>query len=369
MKIKPRYFFLAFLPLCCQEKSDIPRFDFEVENITIPIDERYLNTYMEWHPFLQSGMSKLIAYNPKMHSLDFFDLEKQLAVGQVMLAKDGPDAIGEVKGVFWHNRDSIFLYERGKIHISDSLGHLVNSLNLFEINNWNWGNQGEPSLNYYFKLFYCEKSKTIPIFTTYNNHFQKDQANLSLVSLLDLKQEKYTPLPIMHQPFFGAEEGQVGFITNLGFYGKLEDRLIFNYQYGEDIFGLAADNSISKSKLGGFILPLVDQNRIDEHAIANTHYLAPIPDPWRGVIYRFTWNPPGVGKEPTFLEKGVSISVFDSDLEKLGDFPLPDYLYQINNWFVSKNGLYINLAHPKNETLTENELVFHLLKPETSKSK
>jgi hypothetical protein len=49
-------------------------------------------------------------------------------------------------------------------------------------------------------------------------------------------------------------------------------------------------------------------------------------------------------------------------LKKLQHYSLPDYTYQINNWFVTKKGLFLNLAHPANPTLKENTLEFHVVK-------
>ncbi len=102
-------------------------------------------------------------------------------------------------------------------------------------------------------------------------------------------------------------------------------------------------------------------DNIDEHAIENPHFLTPIPDNYRNLVYRGIWDSPDPSlPESGFTEKKISISVFDFDLNLISNYSLPNYTYQINNWFVNENGLYLNYAHPRNQKVSENYLVFHI---------
>jgi len=88
-----------------------------------------------------------------------------------------------------------------------------------------------------------------------------------------------------------------------------------------------------------------------------------MPDKWRNLVYRFKWNKPSVkNNERGFLDKQLSVEVFDQNLRFISEILLPDYKYQINNFFVNENGLYINVAHPKNPNLSDDFLSFHLYK-------
>jgi hypothetical protein len=42
----------------------------------------------------------------------FFDLAKNEFRHHIQLAHQGPNAVGEIEGLFWHTSDSIFAYER-----------------------------------------------------------------------------------------------------------------------------------------------------------------------------------------------------------------------------------------------------------------
>jgi hypothetical protein len=226
---------------------------------------------------------------------------------------------------------------------------------------FNFDGGGEPSINFYFKLRYQPVSKSIAFFIVYHNTDQKSKGNLPLIGSLNLKTLETNYLPVYHTDFFKENDGNVGFVTYLGFNNFLEGNMIFNYQYQSNIYSLNTKGKLKEGKEVKHILPLINLDNIDSHAITNTHYLSPIPDPWRKLIYRFNWEAPIKGKEISFLEKKTSLTVFDSELKKLQHYSLPDYTYQINNWFVTKKGLFLNVAHPAKPDLQENILEFDVI--------
>ena len=147
----------------------------------------------------------------------------------------------------------------------------------------------------------------------------------------------------------------------------MADEMIYNFQYESTLFSLndktneTLESTSHEMKFIPELLSLEDPSAFDLHAIDNPHFLTPIPDNWRNIIYRGTWDSPDKSlADHGFTEKALSISVFDSKMSFISKFSLPNYTYQINNWFVNENGLYLNLAHPKNEKLTEEFLIFHV---------
>ena len=353
-------FVLIPLVFSCSSTTNDGNLSINVEKIQIPIDENFLNTYQILDSYYENEESKLLAYNETRHSFDVFSLDKQSTLSQIPLEREGPDGIDKVDGLDYYNEDSIFLYSRGKLYISTIEGKISKVHSLYELFNFDGG--GEPSINFYFKLRYNPVSKSVAFFIVYHNTDQKSKGNLPLIGLLNLETLKTNYLPIYHSDFFKRNEGNVGFVTYLGFNDFLDGSMIYNFQYQSNIFCLSTEGNLNKGKEVKHILPLINLDNIDSHAINNTHFLSPIPDPWQKLIYRFNWEAPIKGKEISFLKKKTSLTVFDSKLKKLQHYSLPDYTYQINNWFATKKGLFLNLAHPANPALKENTLEFHVVK-------
>lgn len=350
---------LIFVIFSCSSTTHEENLAINVEKIQIPIDENFLNTYQIWDPYYKNEESKLLAYNEKRHSFDLFSLDKKSIINQIPLEREGPDGIDKIDGLDYHNEDSIFLYSRGKLYISSLNGKISNVHSLYKLFNFDGG--GEPSINFYFKLRYQPVSKSIAFFIVYHNTDKKSKENLPLIGLLNLKTLETNYLPIYHTDYFKENDGNVGFITYLGFNNFFDGNMIFNYQYQSNIYRLNTKGKLKEGTEVKHILPLINLENIDSHAITNTHYLSPIPDPWRELIYRFNWEEPIKGKEISFLEKKTSLTVFDSELNKIQNFSLPNYTYQINNWFVTKKGLFLNVAHPAHPDLQENILEFDVV--------
>lgn len=351
---------ITFL-ISCKESNNLDTLNFSTKKIVIKIDENYLNSYMDWHPYTTEETTMLVGYNPRMHSLDFFDLEKLQPVEQIKLEKEGPNAVGNVQGLFLHSKDSVFLFERGKLHLANEKGQVYTTFQLYDL--FGFEGKGEPNVNYYFKLKYFPENHSIPFNVTYHNSSLLEKQKSPLVNELNIRKREFKSLPIYHSRVFEKNNGRMGFITYLGFQNKLNEKYIFNFQYDPNIYSLDKNNKTEESNMNASFSPLLDESEIDSHAISNVYYLSSIPDQWRNLIYRFNWESPKEGKEVSFIEKGLSLSIFDDDLNHFMDYSLPDYTYQINNWFVWEEGLYLNVAHPKNNKVSENEIVFHILTP------
>lgn len=357
---------LCFLSFACTRKEVSTELNFEQERISIPISSGQLNSYQEFSVY-KTENNRMVGYNYLRHTLDFFDLDKQKLERSLSLASDGPNGLGQIQSLDWHNEDSIFMYERGKLHIVSSKGEKVDTFDLYEI----YGNLnlGEPVCNFYFKLNYSKETKEVYFFMINPTIDLKEKIELSLVTSLTIENKTVKQFSIKHTEHFKNLNGHVGFISYLGFSGFLKEKMIYNFQYESPIYAYSpVDGKIDQSKIHeekkiNELLTQDDSEIFDRHAIENPHFLSPAPDPWKNLIYRFTWGAPDPSLvDNGFTEKSFSISVFDSELNFIQEFSLPSYTYQINNWFVNENGIYLNVAHPKNETVSEDFLVFDVFK-------
>jgi hypothetical protein len=351
----------------CQpsQEEELP-IKYSIETIKIPISSEQLNSYQIQSNFSLNEKPVLVSYNDKRHSLDFFNLDHEESITSKNLDSDGPNGIGKIESIFVQSSDSIFVYELGKLHLLNGDLSKKQSWDLFQI----YGdlNLGIPQCNFYFKLYYDSERQSVYFFMNQMGVSLLEIAELPLMTSLNLETNEVNVLPIYHSEYFKSVAGQVGFMTYLGFYGKLDNQLIFNYQYESTIYGFQLNDeklsttSSSKVKFVPSIPQTNDPQAYDQHAIENPHYLSPIPDPWRNLIYSIVWDSPDANSYKTYLDKSQILRVFDENLELIQTVPLPDRTYQINNWFVNENGLYLNKAHPGDSLLNEDFLMFDVFK-------
>ncbi|MDF2156935.1 DUF4221 family protein [Algoriphagus sp. CAU 1675] len=365
MKINIGFFFFIVLVSCSKSKKP-DNITFDKDEIGISINSEYLNSYQ-----VQSSISNekdliLVGYNDKRHSLDFFNLDQGEVIVSKKLEFEGPNGIGKIESIFVQSSDSIFVYELGKLHLLNGDLSKNQSWDLFQI--YGELNFGIPQCNFYFKLYYDSERQSVYFFMNKMGVDPNELGDLPIMTSLNLETTEVEILPIYHSEYFKSVAGQVGFMTYLGFYGKLDSQLIFNYQYESSINAFhLEDKKLSKtSKSGLEVVPTIprtnDPQAYDQHAIENPHFLSPIPDPWRNLIYSIVWDSPDANSYKTYLDKSQILRVFDENLELIQTVPLPDRTYQINNWFVNENGLYLNKAHPGDSLLNEDFLMFDVFK-------
>ncbi|TFV92153.1 DUF4221 domain-containing protein [Algoriphagus kandeliae] len=370
--MKKAILFLFIIPLyfsCTKPDKRENPIHFSINEIKIPVSPNQLSSYPVQSNFSQKGNSILMGYNDKRHSLDFFNLNQGEVIVSKKLEFEGPSGIGKIESIFVQSSDSIFVYELGKLHLLNSDLSKRQSWDLFQI----YGNLnlGVPHCNFYFKLYYDSNHKSVYFFMNQMGVSPLEIAKLPLMTSLNLETNEVIVLPIYHSEYFKSVSGQVGFMTYLGFYGKLDNQLIFNYQYESTIYGFQLNDerltttSSSKVEFVPSIPQTNDPQAYDQHAIENPYYLSPIPDPWRNLIYSIVWDGPSdANSYKTYLDKSQVLRVFNKDLELIQTIPLPDRTYQINNWFVNENGLYLNKAHPGDSLLNEDFLMFDVFKIE-----
>ncbi|MHA7131632.1 DUF4221 family protein [Algoriphagus namhaensis] len=352
--------FIPFVVFSCSQDFQNEDLAINVERIQIPLTGNELNSYYVYSAYYKSG-EKLITYNPAMHSLDFFDLEKKAVSGNVSLDRQGPNGIGNLDALLWVAEDSIFAYERGLLYLLDEDGAVKKKYELYDA--YQNANLGEPILNFYFKLNYDKEDKTIFFFQILMNSAQSEKVGIPLISSFNVETFEVNPLPIYHSDYFAEINGDTGFLSYTGFTGFLGDNMIYNRQYESELYsyrdGTAMKSEIHENKR---VRPLISTNMdIDSHAIMETHFLSPIPDNYRKLIYRPHWGPPSAERpEKGFLDKTMKLSVFNEQLDLVYESSLPAYTYSINNWFVHSNGLYINVAHPGNTKISEDYLTFDI---------
>jgi len=360
-------FYFSLLLFSCERNKEEKKFtiNYALESLNIPISKRYLNSYQVFNTYQEDNKNKFVSYNRYTHSLNFFNLESGQIISELELEREGPSGINEILSLYFHNRDSIFIYERGYLHLMNLEGKKFRSFSLYEL--FDVEELGEPNFNFYFKLNFNQENHSSIFYLT---QFTDKESSPKIASL-NLKTMELTILPVK-APIFLSSEETTGFISYLGFVDYWKGEILYNFQYQSAIFLCNPKDGKIKEFSGNSEenpsqINLLNINstsdEFDTHAIENTNFLSVMPDKWRNLVYRFKWNKPSVkNNERGFLDKQLSVEVFDQNLRFISEILLPDYKYQINNFFVNENGLYINVAHPKNPNLSDDFLSFHLYK-------
>jgi len=92
----------CFLSFACDRKEEASELAFEQVRISIPISSDQLNNYQESSVY-KTENNRMLGFNYLRHTLDFFDLDKQIVERSQSLASDGPNALGQIQLLYWHN--------------------------------------------------------------------------------------------------------------------------------------------------------------------------------------------------------------------------------------------------------------------------
>lgn len=188
------YKIIILVFLSCNNKSIDNELNLGVKSVIIPITPNQLNSYQVFSNYSENNINKLVAYNGVKHSLDYFDLDSSKVIKSEQLFYDGPNGVGAVSSMFWHNPDSIFMFERGKLHLFTERSQKVNSIDLYHL--FADKDLGDPVFNFYFKLYYLAKEKLIFFSLIHHGANLEERASLPLVASVNIETLEVKALPI-----------------------------------------------------------------------------------------------------------------------------------------------------------------------------
>jgi len=329
-----------------------------IDTLNISLDSIAKQSYSVFT--INHKTNEFIGFNNTINALDFFSLPDQKFTKRLTLAYDGPNGISNIKGLHYHNPDSIFAYSRGKISIINEIDGQVENVNLYDIlqnNNIAF----EPAINNYFRLYFDPVSKTIPFFNIYYGEDKGYKENTPLISYLDLKSNSIQTIPYYHTESFSStnEFGHLNYPTN----SRIKNGILFvNQLYSPNTFEVNLNEKTSSP----IIKNKENQHQINRnldnwsiHAVESNFYnqLEKI----EGIgFFRFVWEKHDHStQENGFLQKELVMKLYDENYEMKNEIRLPKNTYGIYTWFVHNNEIFIQTTHPKNVAQKENEFILH----------
>ncbi|WP_296621685.1 DUF4221 family protein, partial [Marivirga sp.] len=169
----------------------------KIESVIINTDTLGIPSYPVFSHYLKYTDLHFIGYNDLLHSLDIYNLTEEKFIDRIILDSDGPKSVGPINGLYYHNKDSIFTFSRGKISLFDEGYTSFHYFDLFQIiqeQNLDF----EPIINQHFRLIYDPISKTIPLQNIFYGNKKSYAPNKNLISKLNIKENRIEEIPFTH---------------------------------------------------------------------------------------------------------------------------------------------------------------------------
>ena len=352
--------------------NDNGHYKLYIDSISIPLDSVSLSCYPVYDNFVQGEINYYVGYNDATHSLDVFDLDNQSIINHIGFDEKGPDGVFRISSFHWHNSDSIFIASDFFFYIVDSEGKVHKKISIIEENPIK--EYGLLVCNYWFTMQYDVVNECVYFFNLYSSGRRRDHLKKSVISSVSLKNNKIKSLPIINTNHYIKNAGRVGYLSWVNFSCIVDNMLIYNYQYESNIYRIDLSSFIievfdSTSRCCPTQCTILDDpNNEDEwmdHSLKNPHFLTTLYDQWRNIYYRFIWT--GIdtknssGKFNSFIDKPIVVTLLNDQFEFIDEIALPNY-FALNQWFVTKKGLFLCPSNPKYSIEDFNHLKFFIYK-------
>ncbi len=300
-------------------------------NLEIPVEQPYSHDYRYTQIVTIDEKVILIGINKYANQLDFINLTDKKPEKWLTFESDGPVSMPSLKAFYYHNADSIFLFNDYKIGLADSKGKFAF---VIKVNNPN-----SPVKGIDFSETYLHARAEDPLYFdpeagwlyfglhhVAHNQWSKDYYRHSICGRLDLSDLAFEVLPIYFPDSYKLN--RYGLLNNYNITYSA-NKIIYNFNNSSKIFifdtGTASVKSIrAESKFAVADAAIYkgedrDVENLIEHADENPIYLKIIPELSTGNFYRFTWLP-----EPEKnLKKRAALTVFSPDFNLLSETLTP----------------------------------------------
>lgn len=273
----------------------------------------------------------LIGINKYANQLDFINLTDKKPKKWLTFENEGPVSMPSLKAFYYHNADSIFLFNDYKIGMADSRGKFAFVVKI--------NTPSSPVKGLNFSEVYLHARAEDPLYFdptsgclyfglhhVAHNQWSKDYYRHSICGRLDLADMTFESLPIYFPDSYKLN--RYGLLNNYNITYNA-NKIIYNFNNSSKIFifdtGTASVKSIrAESKFAVADAAIYkgedrDVENLIEHADENPIYLKIIPDLSSGNFFRFAWLP----ESEKNLKKRAALTVFDSDFNPISETLTP----------------------------------------------
>lgn len=345
---------------------------YDIDSVTIDAGDYGLFHYPIFSVAEIGSVDYYFGWNNKTRSLDIINLDEERLERTIYYDSNGPDGIGEVKGMVVQSFDSIFFMSNINISLMDTTSVLrakwgINDRNEFSgFDRFNHNLTTEESFN----ILYDSRSKRIytrlhfPQYPWCDPSFDYYKENM--IAELDLVSKRFREVKMPFPEYFQKENYGFRNIPSVTKGDKNSLNITFSVSSNIYEFDLESDlvNSFGgKSEFTDNHADNLGQDDCQDtqagmkHNLRNVKYLQLHFDPYRQLYYRFHWSEVAEhksdGKFSSYRDKQLYLSVFDSSFNKVAEWDI-DRKHGASWCFVTEKGLYVLKPRGKENLLGFN---------------
>ena len=315
----------------------------------------------------------LFSLDLNSNKIQLFDVNSGKIVKNLQFEREGPNGVSDIFGFQVQSLDSIYLFSLGSrvIFLTDTTAQIIQQTkfelpesvyNLFMSRSYYNSPPRISDGKLYGKTRFDVDIKTIT---------QEKLDQLPLLAGIDLKDGSVESLSY-HFPSDYLNSGQkqleasivqTGEKTVVSFLG--DHRLYVSKNLNEPLQPIEGQSQFLDQTLPSFSKD-ASSMEFAKYGMASSRYGSLIYDPFRDLYYRFAFPTLDLNEmeelRNLMSEPGPFVlMVFDADLKFLTERKFEAGSYFQDNFFVTKDGLYLSINHPQNPGNKEDFMTFELI--------
>lgn len=364
---------ILFLLCSCDERKTYGKYALQASDsyLTFPIDG---NTRLpeSFVSIFEEDGKEFLTFPNRRYEILIYELESGKLEKKVNFEKEGVDAIERIEGYLMTSFSHICIpAPDAVIAVTDTTAKIKRRIKYGKATN-NDVVYCFPKTSIHRPLYLINDSLYLP--QILNRTFGDDYIGKSpLCVVVDTTTLLIRALPLKYESVITPSEVPYS-VGSLSYsYCYNEKDFIFSYKDSEFLIkvspeGQIIDKYLAKSRY--IDKPFVGANKNwDMQKTIRLNCEIPtygnlIYDKYRKLYYRFVFPKTEMEDGEDYMEiihngrKLFSIMVLDEDLNVLGETIFPEYTYNPNIFFISRNGLYLSVSHFKRPDFDENVLRF-----------
>ncbi|MDR2231766.1 MAG: DUF4221 domain-containing protein [Tannerella sp.] len=312
----------------------------------IDIDSISLTYYPLNTSYKYNGDEYFLGYNFDTHAFDIFNLSTK-TTSHIELVPEGPDGLLNVRGIYAHSVDSIWVFTDNIISLVDSAGKVKERIDLPLADEIPFI---ETNFTVCTSKIYYHFIRNSLFYLTFSVENNKNIFSVHEYSPTDRSVKKY-PLKAIENHDFRNQYGWKQF-PNVTF---SEENIIYNFPIESNIY-LIDIKSGETTSYGG--KSLYTSNNVttlnspfnftqgNRHLSENVHFYELLYDPHKKVYYRLHFDRIDFDTKTDFYalcsSKDMYLNVFNEKMEVINETKLDRYKYNYRNcWGILNKGFFI----------------------------
>lgn len=305
----------------------------------------------------------LIAYNRLLNSLDLYDIDRQSFYKRIQFDKTDPDGVSRIYGYHVVNLDSIFIYDNNKntLFLFDSDRNEKYRVEFPQSVFQKIRCSGRQNMYKVDDYIYFSYSPLVVDNRTYKGKPSQIRFNLITQEI----EEVGVPYPT------GVTEVQLKHGTDAMYSKGYKNRSVMRFQLLPAVFEIneksgSVNSYVLRSEIHDRIFPEAYFMENENQEFLPMYYNL-LYDQYNMVYYspflgaRDDEDFDIYGNRNRFDDKPMSFIIADSSFNYRGEITLPNFKY-FRSFLVTKDGLLVSNAHPKNPENKEDYMSFTLFK-------